>query len=73
LVIYTDGVTESQNIQGSFFDEDGLVNSVKNHLGDPAEELVTAVLTDIRVFSGDAPLVDDIALGVLIRAPSTDN
>ena len=67
LVIYTDGVTETQNIQGSFFDEVGLVESVKKHLGVPAGELVGSVLLDIEGFSKETQLADDIVLGVLMR------
>lgn len=67
LVIYTDGVTEAQNMQGSFFDEEGLIKSVKKHLGVSARELVVSVLTDVESFREEAPLADDIALGALIR------
>lgn len=71
LVFYTDGVTEAQNIQGSFFEEDGLVKSVAQHLGVSVRELVAAVLKDIERFVAEAMFTDDIALGVLRRDPPT--
>ena len=67
LIVYTDGITEAQNMQGSFFEENGLVKSVKKHLGVSARELVVSVLADVDSFREEAPLEDDIALGALIR------
>ena len=70
LFAFTDGVTEAQNPQGSFYEEDGLVKSVAQHLGAPAWELVSAVLKDIERFGAEAQFGDDIALGILMRAHS---
>lgn len=67
LIIYTDGITEAQNKQGSFFDENGLVRSVKKHLGLSVPELIVSVLMDVEKFTEEAPLADDIALGALVR------
>jgi sigma-B regulation protein RsbU (phosphoserine phosphatase) len=67
LVFYTDGVTEAQNRQGSFFEEQGLVKSLTQHLGVSARDLVDAVLKDIERYGAEAQFADDIALGVLYR------
>jgi len=72
LAIYTDGVTEAQNIEGMFFNEKGLVTSVKNHLGSPAPEMMAAILADVQEFIGDVPQGDDIGLAVLMRDLATD-
>jgi sigma-B regulation protein RsbU (phosphoserine phosphatase) len=72
LVIYTDGLTEIQNDQQVFFEESGLVESVKNHLGTPAHVLVDSVLADVRDFMGGNPQVDDIAIAVIIRNSDSD-
>ena len=65
MVIYTDGITEAQNEEGEFFDENRLVESVQSHLEFPAQNLVDALLMDVQSFMGKTPQSDDIALAVL--------
>lgn len=67
MVIYTDGITEAQNEESEFFDENRLVESVKNHLEFPAQNLVDALLMDVQSFMGEISQSDDIALGVLTQ------
>ena len=67
VVIYTDGVSEAQNEQGEFFDENGLVASVKHHLGAPADNITQGILSDVGEFIAGAPQVDDIGIAVLKR------
>lgn len=68
LVLYTDGVTDAQNAQASFFDEERLRASVQANLGRSAREIQDAILEDIFEFVGQAPQLDDIALVVIARA-----
>jgi sigma-B regulation protein RsbU (phosphoserine phosphatase) len=73
LVLYTDGVTEARNAEGTLFDEDRLHNSVSAKLGSAgsprpsAQEVQDTILADVSAFAGDLPPSDDIALLVLIR------
>lgn len=67
VVIYTDGVSEAQNEQQEFFDESGLVASVKQHLGAPAGDIANGILANVKKFIAGAPQVDDIGIAVLTR------
>jgi serine phosphatase RsbU (regulator of sigma subunit) len=67
LVLYTDGITEAQNAQGSFLGEERLLESVKTKLGRPVGEIQDTILADVQSFASDAPQSDDIALIVLLR------
>lgn len=48
VVVYTDGVSEAQNEQQEFFDEAGLVASVKHHLGAPAGDIAHGILSNVE-------------------------
>jgi sigma-B regulation protein RsbU (phosphoserine phosphatase) len=67
VVVYTDGVSEAQNVQGEFFEEDRLVASVKNYLGSPAVDISRGILSDVGEFMAEAPQTDDIGIAVLMR------
>jgi sigma-B regulation protein RsbU (phosphoserine phosphatase) len=73
VVVYTDGVTEAQNEQQEFFDESGLVASVKRHLGAPAGDIANGILANVEKFIAGAPQVDDIGIAVLVRDPSSND
>jgi serine phosphatase RsbU (regulator of sigma subunit) len=67
LVLYTDGVTDAQDVHGAFFGADRLLASVRANVGCSAEDVQGAILADIDAFMGDAPQRDDIALVVVVR------
>ncbi len=67
LVIYTDGVTDTQNAQESFFGEERLLASVISKLGDSAQNIQAGILEDIHEFAENAPQYDDITLVTLVR------
>jgi sigma-B regulation protein RsbU (phosphoserine phosphatase) len=67
LVLYTDGVTESQSERGAYFGPDLLLESVRASLGHPAQDIRDAVLMDVHRFVGNASQHDDIALAVVVR------
>ena len=71
LAIYTDGVSEAQNEQGQFFDEHGLVTSVKSHLAATADDISQGILSDVGEFMAGVPQVDDIGIAVLKRESSS--
>jgi sigma-B regulation protein RsbU (phosphoserine phosphatase) len=67
LVLYTDGFTDAQDVQGTFFGADRLLASVRAKPGRSAEGIQDAIVADIDAFVGDAPRRDDIALMVVVR------
>ncbi len=67
LLLYTDGVTDAQNVEGGVFGEDRLVARARVNLGRSAAEIQAATIAGIYEFVGDAPQFDDITLMILIR------
>jgi sigma-B regulation protein RsbU (phosphoserine phosphatase) len=67
LLLYTDGITESQNNEGESFDEDLLVETAVSQFGQTAHDIQAAILESVQNFVGDNPQSDDIALMVLSR------
>jgi serine phosphatase RsbU (regulator of sigma subunit) len=67
LVLYTDGVTEAENEDGDFFDEDYLMEVASLNLGRPAYEIQGAILEEVQAFVGHHPQSDDITLMILQR------
>ena len=63
LALYTDGVTESFNDAGEEFGEEGVVQSLYRHRGLAPQEMVQAILADVRQF-GTQEQHDDITLMV---------
>jgi sigma-B regulation protein RsbU (phosphoserine phosphatase) len=67
LVLYSDGIPEAQNESGAFFGEERLLAVLDRHRGQPAGEVQTAVLAEVRAFVGDAPQFDDLTLLIITR------
>jgi phosphoserine phosphatase RsbU/P len=66
LVIYTDGVTEANDVSGNEFREDRLVELVRANLALSPEELITKIQSAVMSFSANNQF-DDLTL-VLARA-----
>ncbi len=62
LLLYTDGVTEAVNPEGSFFNEDRLIQwaSRANRATSLSENLPEALLNEVRQFEAGADQADDI-------------
>ena len=67
LLLYTDGITEAQNAQGAFFDEDRLLEVVRASAGRSALDIQNGLIAQVDAFVGDAPQFDDITLMVVVR------
>jgi phosphoserine phosphatase RsbU/P len=65
VVIYTDGVTEAQNVQGEFFGMPRLREAVAEHRAASCRELHDAVRGAVAAFTENAPQEDDITLVVI--------
>lgn len=62
LLLYTDGVTEAQNVAGEFFGEERLMELGQTCLNQPAQSIHDTLLQAVRSFVGLAPQFDDITL-----------
>jgi tetratricopeptide (TPR) repeat protein len=73
LVLYTDGVTDAQTVEGTLFGQERLLAVIQacQELSRPArthaEQMKKAVLDAIHEFVGDAPRFDDLTLMVVTR------
>jgi sigma-B regulation protein RsbU (phosphoserine phosphatase) len=67
LVLYTDGITEAEDGQAERLGPDRLLDIVRAHLGQSAQSIQDATLSDVRDFTGDRPQSDDIALSIVVR------
>ncbi|MBM3562525.1 MAG: PAS domain S-box protein [Alphaproteobacteria bacterium] len=65
LMLYTDGITETQNRQGEFYGLERLCNAFRRHRALAPEALIKSVLDDVRAFRGASPATDDVAMVVL--------
>jgi serine phosphatase RsbU (regulator of sigma subunit) len=61
LVLYTDGVTESSNLAGEEFGEERLLEALKQNRELPSQELLAALMGQLRQFSAYEQ-ADDITL-----------
>lgn len=62
LLLYTDGITESQNEASEFYGKENLLQLVTQTDASEPEELVDAVLTDLVAYIGDMDESDDLTL-----------
>ncbi len=67
LAIYSDGVTEANDISEREFSLDRFIEVLKAQQQRPAGEIVDAVFQEIDSFVGEAPQFDDITLMVMKR------
>ena len=64
LVLYSDGVTEANDIDHNEYDEERFIQVLKEHHTEPATEIVQAVTKSLAEFAAGAPQADDITLVV---------
>jgi phosphoserine phosphatase RsbU/P len=67
LVIYSDGVTEANNVSEEEFGEERLVEVLRSHRGKPAGAIINAIMEALGKFTMGAPQGDDITLVVACR------
>ena len=67
LVMYTDGVTDAEDVDGAWYELDRLEAVVKRSRGGTAQAVRDAILADVQRFSRNAVQADDMALVVLVR------
>ncbi|NEQ55566.1 MAG: PP2C family protein-serine/threonine phosphatase, partial [Leptolyngbya sp. SIO3F4] len=67
IVLYTDGITEAENTQGTHYGLSRLCELVKFYWHLPAEEIRRRVIHDVQTHIGSQKVFDDITLLVLKR------
>ncbi len=65
LILYTDGITESQDSYFEFYNKRRLLEVVQQEGAKTAEEIVDAILGSVEMFSLNIPLYDDRTLLVI--------
>ena len=67
LVLYSDGVTETEDLQGVDFGEDRLIRSLRGRFGGSAETIALGVVDDVTRFRGARRPFDDLTVLVVRR------
>jgi sigma-B regulation protein RsbU (phosphoserine phosphatase) len=67
LVIYSDGITEAFNAADEDFGEERLMEILIRHRESPVGRLMEEILSQVRVFMGNAPQSDDMSLLMVRR------
>lgn len=67
LVLYTDGITEAQNVDKEEFGYDRLIKFVQTHRQQPVDTLYQSILDELKRFTDGMPQLDDITLVLLRR------
>lgn len=71
LVLFTDGLTDVANEQGSFYGLEGLMNLVRSQEGKTVHEICQAIYTGLANHRGQAEQFDDMTLLVIeVQSPS---
>ena len=65
VVAFSDGVSEALNVVGEEYSDERLLTAVDAHRGRPPEELLDALLRDVRGFCGGATQNDDVTMVVV--------
>ena len=70
LVMFSDGITEAENISGEDFGEARLLAAICNNWHSDTRDLCDTVLCDLRLFLGDLDPQDDQTLMIIRPQPS---
>lgn len=65
LVLYTDGLTEAENLRGEMYSYERLTELIKKTAPLSAEEVKAEILRDFHEYIGSAPVEDDVTLMVI--------
>ena len=65
LFLYTDGITEANDVKGEQYGKDRLLARLNELSGETPEDTLTHIKEDIDVFAGSEPQFDDITMLML--------
>ena len=71
LVLYTDGISESENLQGDFFGTGRLHEVIREYRDRNPDEIIGAILQKLATFTGGKAPGDDMTM-VIIKVVSTN-
>jgi sigma-B regulation protein RsbU (phosphoserine phosphatase) len=67
IVLYSDGITETQDAAGNTYEEEGLIRALRGHSNGDAMSMADHVLRDVASFRGEGPRQDDMTLLIVRR------
>jgi serine phosphatase RsbU (regulator of sigma subunit) len=67
LLIYSDGVVETENKAGEFYSQDRLLELVARHALMPTDDILATLQTSLRKWRGGATLTDDVSVLIVER------
>jgi sigma-B regulation protein RsbU (phosphoserine phosphatase) len=62
IIAFSDGVTEALDPAGEEFTDDRLLACARAHLGESPQQVLDALLADVRTFCADATQSDDVTV-----------
>lgn len=65
LLLYTDGITEAQNVAGELFGIARLCDILRNNRSLSPRAIIDAVLQEVSAFTGTTALADDVAMIIM--------
>jgi len=69
ILLYTDGITEAENQDGTFFGEQRLRDLLLELKEMPAQQIIDGLLEQVRIFSGSHNFNDDISVVIVKYRP----
>lgn len=67
LVLYSDGITETEDPEGNVYEEERLIRALNGHAKTDAIAMADSVLRDVASFRGARPRQDDMTLLIVRR------
>ena len=67
IVIFSDGISEAMNENEEEYGEEKLKEFISNHLDKSPDKIMENILSDVKVFVGEAPQWDDMTLLIIKR------
>jgi serine phosphatase RsbU (regulator of sigma subunit) len=61
-MLYTDGIVEQPNLENELYGEDRLRNQLAGDHADGPQEILDAIINDVKAYAGDLPAQDDQAV-----------
>lgn len=73
LIVYSDGVTETENPEGQAFSEERLLDSVRNLGRMPTDNLLSHLIEELRLWRSLESFEDDVTVLILEATENADN
>ena len=61
LLLYSDGITECQNVKDELYDDDNMLLALSDNIEDTGLEYLNALLWDVSQFADGTPFYDDLS------------